>query len=154
LNVRLGYAYYEFIANGVLPPPAPNSSFYGNLAITHNVTAAISHSLSAGHQLETGYQAANSDAVELTFIRYQINLDILRNVSMNAGVSFNHGEEFGGISDETYDQLLVSAGAGYQLTKHIGTSLTYQYATKSSDVPANANDYSQNNVWLTLSYAF
>jgi hypothetical protein len=152
LNVRLGYAYYEFVANGVLPPPAPNSSFYGNLAISHNMTAAISHSLSAGHQLETGYQAANSDAVELTFIRYQINLDVLRDVSINAGVSFNHGEEFGGISDETYDQLLVVAGAGYQLTKHITTSLTYQYTTKSSDVPAN--DYSQNSAWLTLSYAF
>jgi uncharacterized protein (PEP-CTERM system associated) len=102
--------------------------------------------------LETGYQAASSDAVELTFVRYQISLNVIRDVSLTVGAAWNHGEEFGGIDQEIYDQFLLSAGAGYQLTKHIGTSLSYQFSKKNSDMAAN--DYSQNSVWLTLTYTF
>jgi hypothetical protein len=152
LTLRLGYAYYEFLANGVLPPPSPNSSFYGTLNVTHQITDALSHALNAGHELQTGYQAANADAVELTFVNYRINLNVIRDVSLNAGVTFNHGEEFGGLSDETYNQIVFSTGAGYQLTKHLGTSVAYQFSNKNSDV--EANDYSQNSVWVMLSYLF
>jgi len=147
-----GYAYYTFQANGLMPQPPDHGSFYGTLTVNHTINDRISHSLRAGQQVQTGLQAGDSDAVELIFAGYSLSLNIIKDVPLTAGVSYNHGEDIGGFSPEIYQQLTVSAGASYQLTKHLGVGLMYQYVARTSDLPGN--DYFQNSVWLTFGYTF
>jgi hypothetical protein len=104
--------------------------------------------------MQTGLQAGNADAVQLIFAGYSLSLNVIKDVPITGGVTYNHGEEIGGffLTQDIYEQWTFSVGATYQIMKHLAVGLLYQYIARTSD--QGFANYFQNTVWLNFGYTF
>ncbi len=168
-RVAGGYQWIDFDHNFVLfdlGPPfgiimVPDKSdvedFYVNGLITHQINGYVSHSLSAGHENQLGI---NSNAIELNYVRYTINWNVIRNTLLSTEFFYEDADESGGFAgifqgDFNGEHLHRYGGAitvGYQLTPHVTLGLRYQYTQKDSDLLFR--DYTQNRVSLDGTYSF
>jgi len=148
---RFGYTIFQFQHTSQTIRTSDLNSWYADLNITHQITDAISYTLDAGHEVQTGIQ---SDAIEDYYVRPGIHWDIIKNVNLNTSFSYEHGNQgqgnVAGNLTETFDWLGVSVGASYSIIKKLSLGLNYRLTLRSSNV-AN-NEYTQNFVGLTLTY--
>jgi hypothetical protein len=148
---RIGYTIFQFQHTSTNIQTSDLNSWYADLNITHKITDAISYSLDAGHEVQTGIQ---SDAVEDWYVRPAIRWDIIKNVDLNTSLSYEHGKQgAGNVSGnltENFDWLGVNLGVGYSIIKKLSLGLNYRLTLRSSDI-AN-NEYTQNVIGLSLTY--
>jgi hypothetical protein len=163
-RVAGGYQWIDFEHNFVLIPFGPflivrdrgdSKDFYANGLITHQITPAISHSLSAGHESQLG---VNSNFIRLEYIRHTATLKIVRNTLISTEFFYERAADSGGFADlvnlrgERLNRYGGAITLGYQLTPHVTLGLRYQYTQKDSDV--QFRDYKQNRVGFDATYSF
>ena len=150
---RAGYTFYDFRQTSLLINAVDQSSWYADLAVTHNFNEAISYTLSAGHDLRLGIQA---DSVESSHFRASIDWKIIKDLSLNTYFSYEHGTQGAGNAkgsvQESFDWFGGGIGLNYPLMKKLAVGLNYRLTLRSSD--AADRGYAQNLVGLLFTYKF
>jgi len=166
LRVRLagGYQWIDFDNNfvnffGFLIRDKENQrDYYANGLLTHQINAAISQSISAGHENQLG---VNSNSIRLNYVRHTATWKVVRDTLLTTEFFYEDAKDSGGAAaffltgSPKGEHLQRYGGAvtlGYQLTPHVTLGLRYQYTKKDSDVPLR--DYKQNRVSLDGTYSF
>jgi hypothetical protein len=168
---RAGYATYQFqhtsqsaqifnvtpSGNLIVTPAGETiqtsdlNTWYADLTVSHQISQAASYALGAGHEVRPGIQA---DATEDWYFRPNITWTIIKDVSLNTSLSYEHGNQgAGNVSGnltETYDWWGGGLTLGYQLMKKLQVGLNYRFTIRSSNTPDR--DYAQNIVGITLTY--
>jgi hypothetical protein len=128
-------------------------SWYADVTLSHDITKAMRYSLSVGHEIQEGVE---SDAIEDSYLRFSATWKILKNLGLQGGFSYEHGQEgvgnVAGNLTEVYDWYTGSLGLTQQLTSRLRVGLNSRYTIRSS---SNASlGYTQALVGLQLAYAF
>ena len=157
---RVGYTVYQFentseSAFGISTSPLVRTddlnSWYADLTVRHDITEAISYSITAGHGVRLGVQ---SDAIENWYVRPTVTWHILPAITLNPFFSYERGDagegNIQGNLTETYDWFSAGLGVNYQIMTRLTVTLNYRHTLRSS---SSANrEYAQNLVGLHLVY--
>jgi hypothetical protein len=129
------------------------NSWYADLTLSHDITRALSYSLSAGHEIQAGIQ---SDAVEDSYLRLSSTWKIIKNLSLHSSFSYQHGQQgVGNITgnlSEIFDWYTGGVELSHQLTTRLRLGLNYRITLRSSTDASL--EYTQNLVGLQMTYAF
>ncbi|NOS71092.1 MAG: outer membrane beta-barrel protein [Verrucomicrobia bacterium] len=150
LTPRGGYSFTHFKNTSTTLQTDDLSSYYLDLTMTHDITAAFSYGLSAGHDVRLGVQ---SDAVEETYVRPNVTWRAFKHASIQFGFSYEHGKQgagsVGGLT-ENYDWFGGTIGTSWYILDKLTLGLNYRLTIRSSDVADRG--YTQNMVGLLLTY--
>jgi hypothetical protein len=149
LRVAAGYQFVNFDGGGAVSDSSDSNDFYANILLAHRINAAITQTISAGHESQLG---VNSNFVALNYVRHTATWNIINRVLLATELFYEDGDDSGGIFSEHIQRYGGAATLGYQLTPHITLGLRYQYTQKQSDQPGR--DYKQNRVSLDATYSF
>ena len=148
---RVGYTIFQFQHTSTNIQTSDLNSWYADLNIIHQITDAISYSLDAGHEVQSGIQ---SDAIEDWYVRPGVRWNIIKNVNLNTSFSYEHGKQGSGNVlgnlTENFDWFGVNFAVGYSIIKKLSLGLNYRLTLRSSDV--SSREYTQNVVGLSLTY--
>lgn len=127
------------------------ASWYANLTLAHQVTGFLSYSLSAGHEIMPGIQ---SDAIEDSYVRPNVNWNVIKDVTLQTSLFYEHGIEDAGqqasLTEKNFDWYGGGLSLSYSPMKKVTISANYRLTLRSSNVPSR--EYTQNMVGLTLTY--
>jgi hypothetical protein len=143
----LGYTVYSEQPGGV-QITFESSGYYGQLALTHNLSRFVDYSLSAAHNVTFAYSGG---AVELSSVSFGQHWKVLRDISIGTTFAYEHGKQ-AGFGTETFDRYGAGINLGRQITAKLSSSLGYQFYGRTSDSPGK--NYSANIFSLNLSYTF
>ena len=129
------------------------NAWYADLSVTHQVSDAISYSLSVGHELRLGMQANTTEA---TYFRPNVTWKFIKDVTLQGSISYEHGaqdliQQAGGVA-ETYDTYGAMLSLSRPITKKLTASMNYRLTLRSSN--AASRGYTQDIVGLLLTYTF
>jgi len=148
---RVGYTTYIFQHTSQAIQTADLNSWYADLTVTHQITASIDYSLSAGHEVVLGIQ---SDALEDSYVRPNVNWTIIKGLGLQTGLFLIHGNQGAGNVrgnfTETFDSYGGSLSLSHAFTSRFAISLNYRLTLRSSSVARN--EYTQDLVGLLLTY--
>ena len=148
---RLGYTIYDVSQTSTYIQGGNLTTWYGDLTLTHQATDFLSYSLSAGHEISLGIE---SDAIEDSYFRPSANWNVIKNVTLQTSLFYEHGDEVGGqqasLLEKNYDWYGGSLSLSYSPMKRLRISLNYRLTMRSSDVASG--EYTQNMVGLQITY--
>ena len=148
---RFGYTIYQFEQTSQTIPAANQSAWYFDLTATHDISDAVTYSLSAGHELTPGIYG---DTIEDWYVRPSANLKIVRDLVLNTSFSYENGSQglqtAPGAPSENYDWFTWSLGLSYPFIKRLTAGLNYRRTWRISN--DTSRDYAQNLVGLQLNY--
>jgi len=151
MSLRGGYVYYHFDQTSTSIQTADLSTYYIDFTVTHDATEVISYGFSAGRNVNLGVQ---SDAIEEWYLRPNVTWRIFKNISLNTGLTYEHGDQ--GVGDisgglvEIYDWFGGTVGLNWPIMKRMTMGLNYRLTLRSSDLPDRG--YTQNMIGLMLTY--
>jgi hypothetical protein len=150
---RVGYTEMFFEQTSRSIHATDEGSWYASLVLTHDITEAISYSITAGHELRLGIEA---DSIEDTYVRPSVGWRIIKDLTLAADLSYETGTQgsfqAGGGVHEAYDYFGGGINASHAITKKLILALYYRHTLRSSNVAGR--DYAQNLVGLQLTYSF
>ncbi len=149
LRAAAGYQFINFDGGGAVNDSSDSNDFYANILLSHRINAAISQTISAGHESQLG---VNSNYVALNYVRHTATWNIINGVLLGTELFYEDGDDSGGIFSEHIQRYGGAVALGYQLTPHVTLGLRYQYTQKQSDQPLR--DYKQNRVSFDGTYSF
>ena len=120
-----------------------------HILLSHQVNAAITQTISAGHESELG---VNSNFIVLNYVRHTATWNIINDLLLGTELFYENGDDSGGIFSEHIQRYGGAATLGYQLTPHVTLGLRYQYIQKQSDQPLAT--ISRISVSLDGTYSF
>jgi hypothetical protein len=148
---RAGYTAYLFDQTSPFVRAVDQDTWYADLTVSHDITEAISYSLSAGHEIRLGIQA---DTVNVWYFRPSINWRIIKDTGLQTAFFYEHGKQnLGGSTGtlaETYDWYGPNLAVSHALTSRINLALNYRLTLRSSDTTSRS--YTQNLISLVLTY--
>ena len=157
---RAGYTIYQFqntsrssfgISTAGSIRTSDLNSWYAALTVSHQLTEAITYSLSAGHEVRLGIQ---SDAIEDWYVRPSVDWKIIKDLGLQTYLTYEHGDSgegnIRGNLTETYDHFGGGLGLSHAITDRFRLGLDYRLTTRSSS--AADRSYTQNVVSLALTY--
>jgi hypothetical protein len=166
LNVqpRVGYTYFQFDQTSGAVPAVNQGAWYFDLTIRHELTQAVSYSLSAGHEITLGIYG---DTIEDWYALTSITWSIFKNLSLTPSLSYKNGSQ--GIAnttgaasttgthtltatpEENFSWFTGTLGLRYPFTKRFTLALNYQLTLRASNY--TAREYAQNLVGVQLTYS-
>jgi hypothetical protein len=149
LRAAVGYQAMNFGSGGGVMDSSDLSDYYANILISHRINAAITQTISAGHESQLG---VNSNYIALDYVRHTASWTIINGLLLGTELFYEAGDDSGGILSEHIQRYGGAIAMGYQLTPHVTLGLRYQYTQKQSDQPLR--DYKQNRVALDGTYSF
>ena len=156
-----GYEYIDsppnsfnpLYAQGILGPSygaGPDSSFYANLTIDHQLNKYFLERLALGHEIELGLLAETADVY---YINYSASWHVNSHLNLALNVGYQDVDELGGlITASSFDLFTAGAQANFPVTKSLSGALIYEFNNKSADLADQS--YAQNRVGLLLTYHF
>jgi hypothetical protein len=123
-------------------------TYYGYARI-RQVTRFFSHSVAAGREHLLGNNANN---LRTTYARYSVSSPVLAHFDVEANLSVNVAEEFGGTFDEKFTYYGAGFRVGSQFHKYWRADLSYEFRLKESD--RASRDFHRNRVTLSVTYSF
>ena len=148
---RLGYTIFESGQTSTSVKGGNLASWYANLTLAHKVTDFLSYSLSAGHEISPGIQ---SDAIEDSYIRPSVDWNVIKDVTLQTSLFYEHGSEGGGqqasLLENNFDWYGGALSLSYSPMKKVKISLNYRLTLRSSNVASG--EYTQNLVGLQITY--
>jgi hypothetical protein len=162
MNGKLGKNLEFDLAIGgtfISTTPAIDPTYYFTGAIRYQLNRHWQILLSGSHEL---IFTTGTDLTEQNLIRLGTQLELTRSIAFNLSPFINFGNVEttsvnAGIPAGPYTQLGLEAGLTWKPRKRWLTSLTYDYVRResgSSGAVAASDDYIQNSISLSLSYAF
>ena len=125
---RLGYTIFDSSQTSSSVQGGNLTSWYADLTLAHQATDFLSYSLSAGHEIRLGIQ---SDAIEDSYIRPNINWDVIKDVTLQTSLFYEHGAEGGGqqasLLEKDYDWYGGGLSVSYSPMKKVRISLNYRF---------------------------
>jgi hypothetical protein len=151
IDVRgsFGFAEYKFDPSAFITNGSAQSSFYADVAVTHQLTPRTSHSLSAGESLSTDLNGA---PIQLFYVRWAAALNIIQHWSFRLNLLYEDGQETRGLTPEDFTRYGGGFAVSRELTRQLSATLDYQRLSKQSN--GGNSDYDQNRLVLTLFYQF
>ncbi len=154
LTARAGFQYASFdtggtFTTGIYTDSSDLIAYYWNVTVANRINAYVSQSVSAGRENDLGL---TSNYLKLDFVRYNVSWRALSNVTIGADGFFEHGDESGGIFNETLNRYGGDVTFGYQFNLQLSATLHYAYIQKDSDV--DFRGYYQNRVGVDVFYRF
>jgi hypothetical protein len=149
VNARAGWTWTMFEQSGALPAPDDVSVPYLAFQARHQLTAYFSHELTVVREVRVGI---NTEFVDSLSFRYGFGWQISDLIRLNAGASYETGEEPGQLATEEFDRLGFDVGLPFQITDQLSLGLRYQFTTRDSNLPTR--DYDNNRASLDLTYQF
>jgi hypothetical protein len=169
VTARAGFATYQFqnssttnnviiinpgqgnIPIGTRVQTSDQNSWYANLNISHQPRDSISYLLDTGHEVQLGTQ---SDLVEDWYVRPSITWNIIKDLTFNTSLFYEHGNQgvgniTGNLTD-TFDWYGGELNLEHPLTSWLSLGLNYRLTLRSSSTPNDG--YTQNLVGLQLTY--
>ena len=130
------------------------SGYYANFSLVHRLNRYYSDRLEIGHTDEV---EALSGHVQSNSVRYVASWRVNPQVTLSGGLSFEDvrviaGSALGGTVASDYTRFGGSLNTGYQISRHLGVSLAYQFYKK--DAVRVSENYVQNRVIISLGYQF
>jgi hypothetical protein len=110
-------------------------------------TRLFSHSLTGGREHLLGDNANN---MTTTYARYSISSPAIAHLELEAHLSINVAEEFGGAFDEKFTYYGAGFRAESQIQKHLRANLSYEFRQKESDLALR--DFDRNRVTVSVTY--
>jgi len=148
---HFGYTIFESSQTSSSVTGGNLTSWYANLTLAHQVTDFLSYSLSAGHEIRPGIQ---SDAIEDSYIRSSADWKVIKDVTLQSSLFYEHGKEGGGqqasLLENNYDWYGGGLSLSYSPMKKVQIGLNYRLTLRSSNVASR--EYSQNMVGLQITY--
>lgn len=149
---RLGYTAYMFDQTSRFIRAVDQDGYYAALSIVHDITEAVSYSITAGHELRLGIQA---DSIESTYVRPSATWRFIKDWAFTTNVSYEHGTQGAGRNQGNFEEDFDWFGGGVSLshaiTRKLRGSLSYRYTLRTAD--ATSREYTQNVVALNLTYS-
>jgi hypothetical protein len=153
LSARAGFASYQFDHNGTVTNLSDFNGYYADLTVAHRINSALSHSLTAGREIQLGVTTELSEAY---YVHYQAKWKVVQNVSTTFDFEYDHGNTSGsgaGVGAvEIYNRYGPGVGLVWQMTQKLAGKVTYSFLIKESDV--STLSYSQNRLLFDFTYAF
>ena len=130
------------------------AGYYANFSLAHRLNRYYSDRLEIGHTDEV---EALSGHVQTNSVRYIANWRVNQKVSLSGGLSFEDvkiisGSALGGTVASDYIRFGGSLSTSYQISRHMGVSLSYQFLKK--EALRATESYVQNRVTISLGYQF
>jgi hypothetical protein len=148
---RFGYMLYQFEQTSQVIKAVNQGAWYLDLTVTHEISDAVSYSLSAGHEITLGIYG---DTIEDWYVRPTVNLKIIKNLKLNTFLSFQDGTQAignrTGSLAEAFDWLTWGVGLSHPLLKQLTLGLNYRLTLRTSNYASR--EYAQNLVGLQLTY--
>ena len=152
LTPRAGYIIYTFAQTGVGPPQRDQNLYYASLHLEHRLNEKVSYNVEGGRQIEQGTYA---ELVDSWFARAGISAKLIQDVGTAFNLFFENGNE-NGTTILNLNQSFTRAGFGltasYRLTPKVIVRAGYEYAAKTSNIPAFG--YHQNRLTINLESFF
>jgi hypothetical protein len=126
-----------------------NDGWFATLGVTNRPNRIYSQTLNASRSLELGII---SDTYTLDSVQYAGSLELRRDMSLTGNVFYEHGQEGGGLVQETFDNYGGGLGVQMQLSRSISATIDWQYQDKQSDIKGRS--YNQTIASLGLSWLF
>jgi hypothetical protein len=158
-SLRGGYTLLQFQQTSQQLQTSDLSSWYVDLDITHQITAALRYSIDVGHNIGLGLQ---SDATEYSYANATVTWDFIKNFNLQPTFGFQHGTSGIGSTpigplnpvllnqEEIYDWYSAGLAFNYELTKRFTLTWNYQFTSRSSSLPNRG--YNQNIIGIQISY--
>src|SRR5581483_6800411 len=149
---RFGYTVNDYHQTSQFTQASDQSSWYGDLTVSHKATRFLAYSLSAGHELRPGIE---SDAIEDSYVRPSLSWSVIKGVTIGTSFSYERGSQAGGQLATTFGQNYDYYNAGFDVSfsplKSLKVGLYYRWTMRSSEVASG--DYNQNVAGVTFNYA-
>ncbi|MGB0370845.1 MAG: hypothetical protein ACPGN3_05790 [Opitutales bacterium] len=139
----------DIAASDSAPIARSSDTISYNITLSHTLNAYFDHSAGLTSVRRLG---SISDFVETRTIRYDWNLEEWLFVDLSGYVAWEHGEEEGGLLDETFDRFSVSVEALYPLGPRSELRGRLTYIDKDSN--RELRSYQQGIAWLEFTYDF
>jgi len=109
----------------------------------------FTHSLAVGRETEIGDNANN---LRVTYARYSIVSDVIKNLDLEGSFSANFCKEFGGDFEEDFVQYVPGIRVGYQFHKYWRANVGYELFLKDSETPQRS--FHRDLVSLDVTFKF
>ena len=151
LQPRFGYTFYDFRQTSLTTKASNEDTWYIDIALKHQPTEAIAYALNAGHEIRLGVQ---SDLIEDWYVRPNVTWNLMKNLTLLAGLFYEHGNELGGqlpgIQEDRYDWYGGTLSLSHPIIKNVVLALNYRLTFRASNVATQ--EYTQNQVGLLVTY--
>lgn len=148
---RFGYTIFNSSQTSAYIQGGNLTAWYANLTLSHQATSFLSYSLSAGREISLGIE---SDAIEDWYIRPSANWNVIKDVTLQPSLFYEHGEEAGGqqasLLENNFDWYGGALSLSYSPMKRVTISLNYRLTMRASNVASG--EYTQNMVGLQITY--
>ena len=155
LQASAGYQGGDYESRGRINDSSSLGSYYANLSLSNSLNTRFNHSISFGHEAKAG---AASNFTEVNYVRYQVNWDLIRLVSLGASAFCEDINESGGLLAQHLRYLGFGLHCGFRLTKQITISLGYDFTTRQATgggaIQGDDPSFEENRILLHLGYAF
>ena len=142
--------------------PAQNlDSYYASLELTHQLTDHIFQKISVERDISLGLNAGNNFTEQIT-ANYTVSWTATKNLGLNLSLTYENGNQpltiqngiflKPTIETENFNRVGISPGLSYQITQKLGSSLTYTYWDRTSNIAGNS--YRDDSVMVQLNYSF
>ncbi|HTC13363.1 MAG TPA: hypothetical protein VK692_04035 [Chthoniobacterales bacterium] len=139
--------------------PAVDPSYYFTGVVRYQLNRHTQIILSGSHEL---IFSVGTDLTEQNLIRLGTRLDVTRAITLHISPFINFGNvETAAVNSGTptgpYTQIGIEAGLTWKPRRRWSTSLTYEYVRRESGTAtagSTGENYIQNNIALSLNYAF
>ncbi|XHR26781.1 MAG: hypothetical protein ACFUZC_12580 [Chthoniobacteraceae bacterium] len=125
------------------------NGWYANALLANRLNSYCTQTLAGGHEIQLGL---NSNYETMNFVRYDINLSVIRDVPVSFYGFYQHVNDSPSIQQESLDRYGGGIHFGYQWNRATTLGLDYQFIEKNSDLADM--DYKQNRVFVTVNYSF
>jgi outer membrane protein assembly factor BamA len=138
------------------------NTYYVSAGLSHQITDYLSHGLTLDRSLQAGMNQGSSYIEQLT-ASYAINWQLTHWVSVGLNATYTDGQQplavIGAVprpvlasAQEDYQQYGGGFQVSWQLTAHVGASVSFSHLERTSNVAGRNN--SDNQVRLRLNYTF
>jgi len=151
IRPRAGLVFFDSSQTSAAIRAQNLASWYGDLTLAHKATDFLNCSLSAGREIQPGVE---SDAIADYYVRPSLNWDLIKHVTLQTSLFYEHGAEGAGqeasLTESSFDWYGSSLSLSYSPMKEIKISLNYRLTLRSSNVATR--EYTQNLVGLQFAY--
>jgi len=142
-----------FVPTGKPLQTSDLNTWYADVTLTHDVTRALSYSLSVGHEIQSGFL---SDELEDSYVRLSSTWKIIKNLNLNGSFSYEHGQQGVGNVAGNLTEIFDWYTGGLEISRQLSTKLRLGLTSRVTyQASSSANlGYTQAIVGLQMAYTF